>query len=541
MAGLQPFGMRRVAALALVVVSCNLDGASAFSGSVLGAPGHSLRRSTGAAFSAKPGLSLRPSARRAVLKNLNAVLDPASVHHAADLMQHDWSVAVQYFADASAAALDVVDPSKLSSGVEGTGLTKPFELPFADQIPDIPFPKLNLPKFPELHLWENWMGLLKGTLFKLHDITGSFGVSIIMIVVIIKAITYPLNYKVYASQAEMQLLQPEIDQIKEQYKDNEDLVQMRTTLLFEQTEVNPLAGCLPTLIQFPIFVGLYRTLLNLGKDRALEEPFLFIPSLEGPVVAGLPTDYVGVREDAPWLFQNWADGAPPLGWHDTLIYCIIPVLVVASQIASTQILKKMAPKGEKKKVVKGDGSSETIIALLPFLIGWFSLNLPAGCALYWLVNTTLTTVQQVYIKGLFLPKLELAYAASAELAASSPSAFVTEAEKKAELVANEDGLLRGVKAAYKQFDDFLGTGLPEVPDEKPKEEESGPSVFDSEYWFKKSGGPVMKPEEIDSVKAKFKAAREARLAAKASKAAMAVVEPAAGAPAEAVASVKESE
>lgn len=148
MAGLQPFGMRRVAALALVVVSCNLDGASAFSGSVLGAPGHSLRRSTGAAFSAKPGLSLRPSARRAVLKNLNAVLDPASVHHAADLMQHDWSVAVQYFADASAAALDVVDPSKLSSGVEGTGLTKPFELPFADQIPDIPFPKVISPPPP---------------------------------------------------------------------------------------------------------------------------------------------------------------------------------------------------------------------------------------------------------------------------------------------------------------------------------------------------------------------------------------------------------
>ena len=52
---------------------------------------------------------------------------------------------------------------------------------------------------------------------------------------------------------------------------------------------------------------------------------------------------------------------------------------------------------------------ETIVQLLPFLIGWFSLNLPAGCALYWLVNTTLTTVQQVYIKGLFLPKLEAAY------------------------------------------------------------------------------------------------------------------------------------
>jgi hypothetical protein len=168
--------MRRAAALALVVACCTLDEASAFSGSVLGAPGRSLRRSNGAAFSAKPGLSLRPSSRRAVLRNLKAVLDPASVHLAADMMQHDWSVAAQYFADASAAAMDVVDPSKMV-GVEGTGMTKPFELPFADQIPDIPFPDLGirLPTLPSVDLWGNWMGLLKGTLFKLHDITGSFG------------------------------------------------------------------------------------------------------------------------------------------------------------------------------------------------------------------------------------------------------------------------------------------------------------------------------------------------------------------------------
>ena len=90
--------------------------------------------------------------------------------------------------------------------------------------------------------------------------------------------------------------------------------------------MNPLAGCLPVLIQFPVFIGLYRTLLNLGRDRVLEEPFLFLPSLMGPVVAGLPTDYVGVREDAPWLLQNWVDGHPPLGWHDTAVYCVLPIL-----------------------------------------------------------------------------------------------------------------------------------------------------------------------------------------------------------------------
>jgi YidC/Oxa1 family membrane protein insertase len=354
----------------------------------------------------------------------------------------------------------------------------------------------------------------------------------------VKAITYPLNYKVYASQSEMQLLQPEIDRIKEQYKDNEDLIQMRTTMLFEKAEVNPLAGCLPTLLQFPIFIGLYRTLLNLGKDRALEEPFLFIPSLEGPVVAGLPTDYVGVREDAPWLFQNWVDGHPPLGWHDTAIYCILPVLVVLSQIASAAIIKKMAPAGEKPKEVKGDGSAETLVAVLPYLIGWFSLNLPAGCALYWLVNNIATTAQQVYIKQQFLPELEAAYAASG---AAGGSTIVTEAEKKAAEVVQEEGWLRGAKAAYKKFDDFLGAGLPEAPAEEVPEEKTSVNVFDKEFWIKDKDGPQLKPEEIDDVKAKFKAAREARKAAKAASAVEGAVGGAGEGAVEVVASGKDSE
>lgn len=102
--------------------------------------------------------------------------------------------------------------------------------------------------------------------------TGSYGLSIISIVLCVKAITYPLNYKVYAAQFEMQAIQPEIDRIKEEYADNPEIINMRTSVLFQEKEVNPLAGCLPILIQFPVFIGLYRTLLNLGRDRMLGNP-----------------------------------------------------------------------------------------------------------------------------------------------------------------------------------------------------------------------------------------------------------------------------
>eukprot|EP00287_Rhodomonas_sp_CCMP768_P011254 CAMPEP_0196719470 /NCGR_PEP_ID=MMETSP1091-20130531/2424_1 /TAXON_ID=302021 /ORGANISM="Rhodomonas sp., Strain CCMP768" /LENGTH=511 /DNA_ID=CAMNT_0042060425 /DNA_START=44 /DNA_END=1579 /DNA_ORIENTATION=+ len=481
----------------LLPVSCSSFslGTSAFSAS---APSLRSPKLQNLASEARP-------TRQLGARSLKAVLDPTSIHHAADLLQHDWQTtmeAVQHFdwniiADAAA---DVVDPSKITESVGGTGMTKPgFELP-----------SLGLPSLPSVDLWGSWMGFLQASIFKLHDITGSYGASIIAIVLAVKAITYPLNYKVYAAQYEMQAIQPEIDRIKEQYKDNPELVNMRTGVLFAEKEVNPLAGCLPILLQFPIFVGLYRTLLNLGRDRTLEEPFLFLPSLEGPVVAGLPTDYVGVREDAPWLLQNWVDGTPPLGWHDTIVYCTIPLLIVVAQFASSAITKAGQP--QKPKEQSGDGSAETLVAVLPYVIGWFALNLPSGCALYWLVNTVFTTAQQLYIKKQLAPQLEAAQAAAAA-AGGGASAVVTEAEKKIAEQASEESWLRGLKAAYKTFDDALGYGLP-----KP-EEEKKPGVFEKEYWIKeKSEGSLnLKDEDIDEVKAKFLAARAARQAKKAAK------------------------
>lgn len=410
----------------------------------------------------------------------------------------------------------VVDPSEIKSSVAGTGMTKPGF-----------FDGLSLPSFDP---WQSWMSFLQLSIFKLRELTGSFGLAIICIVLCVKAVTYPLNYKVYSAQFEMQAIQPEIERIKEEFKDNPDLINLRTSVLFQEKSVNPLAGCLPVLIQFPIFVGLYRTLLNLGKDRKLEEPFLFLPSLEGPVVAGLPTDYVGVREDAPWLLQNWVDGVPPLGWHDTAIYCVIPALLVIVQLVSAEITKQGQPK-KPASAQQGDGSIETLVAFLPFLIGWFALNLPSGCALYWLVNTVFTIAQQTYIKGLFKPQLEAAAAVAAVHAGDSP-AVVTDAERKIAEQATQEGWIRGLKEVYTKFDSFLGAGLPSEAEleqqaaaRKLKEaEEAGPNIFQADYWIREKPNPAalqLKKEDIDEVKAKFLAAREARKAKKAGAATLA--------------------
>jgi YidC/Oxa1 family membrane protein insertase len=89
----------------------------------------------------------------------------------------------------------------------------------------------------------------------------------------------------------MKALKPYISEIKEKFKDNQDMQNRYTAKLFEDAKQNPLAGCLVSLAQLPIFLGLYRGVRLLAIDGEIDEPFLWIPSLQGPVG---PPDFRGL-------------------------------------------------------------------------------------------------------------------------------------------------------------------------------------------------------------------------------------------------------
>lgn len=129
----------------------------------------------------------------------------------------------------------------------------------------------------------------------------------------------------------MQAIQPAAKKLQDKYKDRDPArLNQELQKLYQDNQVNPLAGCLPAFAQIPIFIGLYRSLLALAKEDKLAEPFLWIPSLEGP-----SADYTqGIK----WLTDGWVDGAPPLGWHDTLAYLGLPAVLVASQYVSSSLL-----------------------------------------------------------------------------------------------------------------------------------------------------------------------------------------------------------
>ncbi|CAM9891073.1 unnamed protein product [Phaeothamnion confervicola] len=157
--------------------------------------------------------------------------------------------------------------------------------------------------------------------------------------------------------------------------------------LYQQEEINPLAGCLPTIAQIPIFISLYRALLNLAKEDKLAEPFLWLPSLEGPVYQAPPT------ETLRWLNSGWDGFTPPLGWHDTLCFLTIPIILVISQSISQQLMQPPQQKNQQSD------TSQAVLKYLPLLIGWFSLNVPSGLGVYWIINNFLSTSVSVFIRN----------------------------------------------------------------------------------------------------------------------------------------------
>ena len=180
-----------------------------------------------------------------------------------------------------------------------------------------------------------------------------------------------------------QTLQPTIKDIQAKYQSNPEVMNQKIAEVYQTNEVNPLAGCIPSLVQIPIFIGLYRAILNLAKEDKLEEPFLWLPNLEGPTYGADPA------HGSDWILKNRVDGVPSLGWDDTAAFLTIPVVLVISQFISMQL---MQPKVEGQE-------QPVILKVLPLMIGWFSLNVPAALGIYWVANNFITTAISMQIRS----------------------------------------------------------------------------------------------------------------------------------------------
>ena len=183
-----------------------------------------------------------------------------------------------------------------------------------------------------------------------YSYIGNYGVAIILLTAIIKALFWPLTQKSYTSMKAMQKLQPEMLRIKEKYKNDRERLNRETMELYKNNRVNPLGGCLPMLVQIPVFFALYKVLLDAIELR--HAPFMF------------------------WLTDLSAKDP----------YYITPVVMGATMF----IQQKMTPSNM-------DPVQAKIFLIMPVVFTFLFLNFPSGLVLYWLVNNVLTIAQQFFI------------------------------------------------------------------------------------------------------------------------------------------------
>ena len=210
---------------------------------------------------------------------------------------------------------------------------------------------------------------------------------------VVRTALLPLSIQQTKSAEYIKALKPYQDEIKEKFKDDKEMLNRATAKLFEDANANPLAGCLISILQLPILIGLYRSITLLAKEGLLEEPFLWIPSLEGPVTAA--NDYRGMQ----WLTEGWVDNHPSMGWEATLAFLVMPIILVIGQSVTMSVLtpgvdtEKMT-QDEKEQTEKTQG----FLKFLPLMIGYFSLQVPAGLTIYWFTSNIYSLAQSLTIR-----------------------------------------------------------------------------------------------------------------------------------------------
>ena len=178
----------------------------------------------------------------------------------------------------------------------------------------------------------------------------NYGVAIILLTVLIKIIFWPLTHKSYSSMKSMQKLQPEMQKMRDKYKNDKERLNKEMMALYKTHRVNPLGGCLPMLVQIPVFFALYQVLLSSIALR--HAPFAF------------------------WLTDLSAKDP----------YYITPLLMGASMF----VQQKMTP-------TTADPMQAKIFMMMPIVFTFMFLNFPSGLVIYWLVNNLLTILQQYFI------------------------------------------------------------------------------------------------------------------------------------------------
>lgn len=246
----------------------------------------------------------------------------------------------------------------------------------------------------------------------------NYGLAIIIFTVIVKIIFFPLTYKQQRSMFELRKIQPMLDDLNKKYKDDKQKLNTEIFNLYKEHNINPMAGCLPSLIQLPVIIALFDvvtkpmiymfgftqqnvadvqaalglqdvakvsqlTLMTELANRGSE----FISSLNLPAFQVVDFDFLGLNlAENPSIFSF-----SPL-W-------IIPILSgISTWVASKTMNTSMHDSDTDNPMAQ---SQNSMLVMMPFMTAYFAFNFPAGVGFYWIINNIIQIVQQIYFNYVF--------------------------------------------------------------------------------------------------------------------------------------------
>jgi len=208
------------------------------------------------------------------------------------------------------------------------------------------------------------VAVLGQVLLYFHNALGApWWLSIALLTVVVRTVLFPLTVKQVKNMRAMQDLKPEMDRIRAQYRDNRQRQQEEMMKLYQERKVNPLGGCLPILVQMPIFIGIFYVIRQFGGYT--------VGNTE------VPPSQPSFHDGGILWFQNLSAADP---------YYALPVISALTMLAATEITAKNI-----------DPQQRWLMRLLPIGITVFLFNFPAGLFVYWITSNLVTLVQNYAI------------------------------------------------------------------------------------------------------------------------------------------------
>ncbi|MBS1967624.1 MAG: membrane protein insertase YidC [Chloroflexi bacterium SZAS-1] len=242
------------------------------------------------------------------------------------------------------------------------------------------------------NIWSIFVGFLENVLltfytwFNSAQIPGAAGLAIILFTILARLIILPLTLKSLQSTRRMQELQPQLKELQRKYGKDQQKLTEETMKLYREYKVNPAGGCLPMLLQFPIFIGVYQAVLHLTQSSPAGHAvgaMVKVLGDNGFNVAGLGT--VGeslLRGGFLWI--------PDLGKPDP--FYVLGVLSVIFQLVVQLMATPRVQDPQQKAMTQS-------MLILPLMFGYLGFTFPAGAVLYWVIGSVLSMIQQYVISG----------------------------------------------------------------------------------------------------------------------------------------------